>query len=256
MTRRERLERKLEKREEWADGRDSKAAGLRTQNDKFRGDHAFNTQPGHIPERARANRRDEKAYEHSQMAGHHRSKAAGLEHQLEKTIFSDDTDAIQALEAKIAKMEANRDKMKATNKIIRRKPKNEITPEKLQELAPLAGSESIARMLFTPDFAGRVGIPSYALTNLGANIRRCKERIKEIESRNARQVKAEEAGGVLIHYFPEAEGTASKYCAVTFAEKPDYSVIKALKAAGFMWGGGNWGGQTANLPEVVRGMLP
>ncbi len=242
MSRRERLERKLEKREEWADGRDSKASGLRAYGDKFRGDHAFNTQPGHIPERARMIKRDEKAYEHSQMAGHHRSKATGLRQQLDRTIFSDDDDAIQALEEKIAKMEATRGTYKAVNKIVRRKPKDKPTPEKIRELEALIGGA--AQQQFVPDFGGRVGIPSYSLTNLGANIRRCKERIKEIKHRNERTGRAEAAGGVLVSEHGE-------YCSVTFAEKPDYSVIQALKAAGFHWGGGSWGGQTANLPEEV-----
>ena len=250
MTRRERLERKIEKREEWAEGRDDKANALRAYGDKFRGDHAFNTQPGHIPERDRMNKRDDKAHEHSQMAGHHRSKAAGLQHQLDRTIFSDDADAIDALEAKIAKMEAKRDSMKAANRIIRRKPKNEPTPEKLKELSVLMGSGGIAASLLVPDFAGRIGFPSYALTNLGGNIGRCRKRIQQIESRNARQEKAEAAGGVLIHETPNGE-----YCNVTFAEKPDYSVIQALKAAGFHWGDGSWGGQTKNLPEAVKEMV-
>ena len=53
MTRRERLEAKIDKREEWAAGRRDKAATLRAYGGSLRHDWAFITQPGHIPERAR-----------------------------------------------------------------------------------------------------------------------------------------------------------------------------------------------------------
>ena len=54
MTRRERLEAKVERRRDWAAGRRGQAADLYRYTDRYRGDVAFNTQPGHIPERARA----------------------------------------------------------------------------------------------------------------------------------------------------------------------------------------------------------
>src|SRR3989337_1132424 len=117
MTRREQLERKAEKRREWAEKRTAKASSLRAVGASYRHDWAFITQPGHIPARAAMNRRDEKAYEHSKMADHHEAKAAGLEAQLERTVFSDDDNAIQALEARIAENEAKRDQMKLVNKL-------------------------------------------------------------------------------------------------------------------------------------------
>src|SRR5690606_1472040 len=41
---------------------------------------------------------------------------------------------------------------------------------------------------------------------------------------------------------------------VTFAEKPERSVLSALKAAGFRWRGGSWIGERAKLPaEVMQG---
>lgn len=59
MTRRDRLERKIGEREDWAEGRDAKAMRLRNSTpDSLRHDHAFNTQPGYIPERDRMIRRD------------------------------------------------------------------------------------------------------------------------------------------------------------------------------------------------------
>src|SRR5438309_7202772 len=108
MTRRERLEAKVERRRDWAAGRRDKAADLTRYTDRYRGDIAFNTQPGHIPERARVIRMQDKAGEHQAMAQHHEAKANGLEGQLERTVFSDDANAIEQLERRIADHEATR----------------------------------------------------------------------------------------------------------------------------------------------------
>jgi hypothetical protein len=54
----------------------NKAEALHERNEPYRGDIAFNTQPGHIPERARALRRTEKAWKHEAKAREHLSKAA------------------------------------------------------------------------------------------------------------------------------------------------------------------------------------
>ena len=45
MTRRERLEAKLERHREWASGRKATADSLLAQNERYHGDIAFNTQP-------------------------------------------------------------------------------------------------------------------------------------------------------------------------------------------------------------------
>lgn len=74
----ERAERKAGRYEEWAEKRRAKAAALEKQNEPYRGDIAFNTQPGHIPERARAIRRSEKAWEHSTTASEFEGKARRL----------------------------------------------------------------------------------------------------------------------------------------------------------------------------------
>lgn len=68
----------------------------------------------------------------------------------------------------------------------------------------------------------------------------CDETHKAITRRTARTEKAAAAGGVLI------EG--AEWARVTFAEKPDRRILDALKAAGFAWGGGSWGGARAKLP--------
>jgi len=74
----ESADRKAERLDGWAEKRRTKAADLERANDPYRGDHAFNTQPGHIPERVRAIRRTKKAWEHSSKAAEMEAKASGL----------------------------------------------------------------------------------------------------------------------------------------------------------------------------------
>lgn len=246
MTRRERAIARLERRREWAAGRHQKAAAAYAVGAPYRGDIAFNTQPGHIPERARVIAATERSFEHENMAAHHEAKAAGIERQLATTIFSDDDNAVEALRAKIAKSRASLEKMKAANQIIR-KFKSDI-PAGIAALAA-AGFPGKAASLFSPDFAGRIGFPSYALTNLGANIRRMEARIVEIERQHDRQQAAESApGGVAI------EGVED-YINIRFAEKPERTILDALKSAGFRWSGGAWCGYRARIPAEVTAMV-
>jgi hypothetical protein len=74
------------------------------------------------------------------------------------------------------------------------------------------------------------------------------ERIAEIERRQQRAQKADAAGGGLI------EG--AEWVRVTFAETPERAILDTLKAAGFHWGGGSWGGRRVQLPAVLRGNRP
>lgn len=253
MTRRERLERRAELRREWAVKREAKAEASFARAHEI-GSHIPMGQPilvghhsekGHRADIARIDGAMRAGCESSSMAAHHESKAAGIEQQLARNVFSDDEDAIEQLTAKIAKAEELQEAMKTANKIIRQKPKNEVTEDKLAALADLGLKESRALELFTPDFCGRVGFPSYAITNNGANIRRMQERVKAIAATNTRKQAAEESeNGVTI------EGDT--YVRVTFAEKPDRAVLDSLKAAGFRWGAPSWVGKRESIPDCVK----
>lgn len=248
-TRRERLENRLEKREEWATGRRAKASSLRAQNEPYRGDWAFNTQPGHIPERARAIARDEKAFGHLAVAEHHEEKAAGLASQLETAIFSDDSDAVESLAARIAEREAERDRYKAYNATCKAAAKRGETHGDLSLLSE-AQRGHLASLMKVCAYQVRPGgaFPAYVLSNLGANIRRDQERLEEVRRRAAFRSRVEASTtGVVI------EG--GEWVSVTFAEKPNRDVLDALRAAGFRWGSGSWAGKRENLPGCIVRML-
>lgn len=241
MTTRERLERKLEKRRDWAESRDRKEADLLSRNAPFRGDTAFFTQPGRITERERFFSRSERAYEHGKMADHHRTAASGLERALDRSIYSDDHDATDALEARIKENEAKREQMKLINKLYRKN--DSVGLEKLglnlASMQARLNAESVMSWC-------RIPYPAYELTNLSARINADRKRLTVVKNRqeDASEAKAAPAG-VTVKKLPSSE-----YGVITFAEKPSREIINALKAAGFSWGGGSWGGKLTSLPAT------
>ena len=179
-TYRERREARAERLREWAAKRDAKAAELHARNEPYRGDIAFNTQPGHIPERARAIARTEKAWEHSTKAAEMARKADSIEAAAERAIYSDDPDAVEQLEARLADLEAERDRIKAYNASCRKAAKaGGLGDLSLLDEAQQAKLVSIAKHAAFQLGAGNA-LPSYALSNLSGNIKRNRDRLNEL----------------------------------------------------------------------------
>lgn len=244
MTRRERLERKLELRQDWAAKRTAKANVVFEKAEHYRGDHAFNTQPGHIPERARLIKAEDRAFADMDMAKHHESCAKGIETALDKSIFSDDSDAVEALEQRIAEREAEREQMKLVNKLYRKGD--------AAGLAAIGKDLEQMRARLKDQLSWmQVPYPAYELSNLGGRITADRKRLEYIKQQSARKAKAEESpNGVTVETGENWNG----YCRVTFAEKPDREILNALRSAGFSWGAGSWSGKTDQLPKEVKEM--
>jgi hypothetical protein len=251
MTRRERLEKKLEKRQTWSDGATQKAdAAFQRSHDLVK--HIPMGQPilvGHHSERRHRNTLDKswnalgRAVEQTKLAEHHESKAAGLARQLDHNIFSDDADAVEALEARIAENEAKRDSWKRINTMYRK-----------GDAAGLAAVgldlESLREKLKTAYSWCQQPYPGYELTNLGARIRADKERLQAVKVRRERTAAAESSANGVTR-----EECAEGYVRITFAEKPERAVLDALKAAGFFWNRGSWAGKGDALPACVAELL-
>lgn len=250
MTRRERLEARLEKRREWAAKREQRSSADFDRARSFTDGIPFG-QPilvGHHSERRhrRALERSDNAMrsacDSADMAKHHETKAAGLADALDRSIFSDDPDALQALQAKVDAEEAECARKKAVNAAYRKGKGTEGWGDALglsrALQATLASNVGRYSWVTAP-------FEAYEFSNARNRIRQAKERMKSVTVRAARQELAEAApGGVVI------EG--KEWVRVTFADKPERSTIDALKGAGFRWGGGSWVGERAKLPEVVQ----
>lgn len=247
MTRRERMEQRLTRREEWTQKRGASARAA------FDAAHTMGEaipfgQPilvGHHSEkrdrnyRARIDAKITRGVTDTRMAERHSNKAHGIARQLDQSVFSDDADAIERLRERIADREAERDRIKAFNASCRKgSPDESILTER--ERADIATT----RRVVSYQLSTGGGFPRYVLTNLGAAIRKDKERIADIERREKRTAEAKDNGGVTVR-------VADDYCTVTFAEKPEREIINALKAAGFHWGSGSWHGRVSSLNEVI-----
>lgn len=173
-TYRERRAARAERLRGWADKRDDKAVALQAANDPYRGDIAFATQPGHIPERARAIARTERAAEHHIKATSMRSRADNIKAQMDAAVYDDDPDAIERLEEKLTRLEAERDRIKAYNASCRRGERDITLLDDEQQ-----------RKLLACATAGQVkpngAMPTYATSNLGATINTTRKRIARLK---------------------------------------------------------------------------
>lgn len=265
MTRRERLERKAERRREWAD-----KARVRSEAGFRKADSIASMIPlgqpilvGHHSEKrhrkdiARIDSGMRKGCEEAALANHHESKADGLERQLASSIYSDDPDAVEQLTAKAEALEAEADKMAAANKAFR-KLKAGDGASRLLEVVRLgfvteADAVEIAKLWALCPYHGGTLYPAYQLSNTRANARRCRERIKTVEARARKQAEADAApGGVVVKRSEPCRYSGTVYATVTFAEKPAREVLAALKAAGYYWGNGSWTGDAAKLPPGIE----
>jgi DNA repair exonuclease SbcCD ATPase subunit len=165
-----------------------------------------------------------KSAELAEQASNAASRAAAAESNA--AISSDDPDAIEKIKARIAKLEADQEKMKATNKIIR----NGDTPSNRAALLTMGFTETHVGKLYEPDFVGRLGFPDYALANNRGNITRLKERLKTLERAATRQNRETEVNGVRI-----VKNADENRLQIFFPGKPDKAVRDALKEHGFRW---------------------
>ena len=165
-----------------------------------------------------------------------RAKAANNNH----AISSDDPQALTRLRDKLDELEKNQDRMKAANAAIRLKD----TAKGDAKLAELGFSQiDIAKLRM-----GRVGYPSFALTNNGANIRSLKERIAQLEARAAEP--APEGwtfdGGEVICNVDENR------LQIRFDAIPDEQTRSMLKSNRFRWSRYNGVWQRQLTPNAIR----
>ncbi|WP_338112832.1 DUF3560 domain-containing protein, partial [Xanthomonas perforans] len=165
-----------------------------------------------------------KAFAEMDNAQHYASKAAAVG---TGGVSSDDPDAVAKLRKELQAMEASQERMKAANKVIRTKK----TPEEREAALISQGfTAAVAADILKPDFCGRVGFPSYALSNNTANMRRVRLRIDELEKRKASADVERRGDG-----FTYREDVAENRVMFLFDAKPDQATRTLLKRYGFKW---------------------
>ena len=127
------------------------------------------------------------------------------------------------------------DLMKKANRIVRRKPKNESTPQKIAELQALGFNDDQARRIFEPDAFGDVGFPPYKLTNLRATIKRQYIRAAELEDKE-RLAKLDD-----VTITGDGDGVTVLLCyaedriRIEHKTKPSETARRELKREGWRW---------------------
>jgi len=246
MKTRERREARAERLREWAEKREQSAAAVLKSHEKYRGDYAFNTQPGHIPERARVIRQEDAAFQSINKAASMDARAASIEHELDKSIYSDDDNATEALEARIAENEARRKMMRDQNAYYRKHKTMKGCPGVSDATA--AGLDADIPTRYSWEQKGPW--PAYSMSNLGSRIQSDKKRLAFVKIRQGRASAAEANNGMAAEFSPDRV-----YVTLTFAEKPARGILDALRETGFHWSGGSWHGRTENLPECVKALV-
>lgn len=201
----------------------------------------------------RADNAMRRSIDESKRAADLRAKADGVGRA---GISSDDPEAVAKLREKLAKLEDKQAMMRNANKVLRRHLKRapelrERGPDcaafatyfaDLKAVSPAATAASAAEFL-KPDFCGRIGFPSYALSNNNANMKRIKDRIANLERAAERETTERVEKGVRI-----VENAEENRLQLFFDGKPSAEIRTELKSAGFRWARycGAWQRQLGN----------
>lgn len=187
MTYRERREARAARLREWADKREAKSDAALEQA-RTMGEAIPFGQPilmGHHSQgrdmryRARIESTTRRGFEHADKARSMASRADNIEGQLAGAIYSDDPDAIEALEVRLSTLEAERDRIKAYNASCRKGARDtSLLDEKQQR--DLVRTAQVA-----PYSLGKNGAyPGYHLTNLSGNIARNRKRLDALKAQS------------------------------------------------------------------------
>jgi hypothetical protein len=168
----------------------------------------------------------ERAAETAKKADYYKSRS--LSASSNNAISSDAPDAIELLKEKLAKCEADQERYKTINKIVKKKISDD---EKVKTLiAALGIKEGTAKGLLEKDDFGRVGIPSYMLTNNNGNMKRIKDRIALLEKQKTDITTETTIGDITI-----TDSVEDNRIMITFPGMPDEGIRTRLKSEGFRW---------------------
>lgn len=154
-------------------------------------------------------------------------------------------DEIERLTIKVEQLTQLQELMKSCNAIVRKKKLTD--EEKIDEIVMLGMSEQNAKKILEPDFCGRIGFPSYALTNNLAKIKQAQGRIdnltKMVNTEN-REVETD-WGTIELDYQEER-------IRLHFNDIPAVELRTQLKQNAFKWSRMNQAWQRQLTPNALR----
>ena len=169
----------------------------------------------------------------SKKAEYYRERAQSARKNLERSISSDDPDAIRLIKEKIEKLEEKQEMFKKCNKIARDKKLTDEEKRLRLKLVVENISDNTMDMMLYPGkhgIWGKPGFGDYELTNNNANIRRLKERLKLLELERGQETSEKEVYGVTV-----LDNVEENRLQLIFPSIPENEARKILKKAGFRW---------------------
>ena len=147
-----------------------------------------------------------------------------LEHAHQQPIKSNDPEAIEALTYKLNRLQAERDRMKATNAYYRQHKTLEGCPDlDTEERRNIESHWAAGWYTGTP-------YPPYTLQNSLANVKRLQDRLNSLQAAKSATHDDEEHDGYTYH-----EDTEQMRVQLIFDGKPDDDTRALLKSYGFRW---------------------
>lgn len=208
---------------------------------------SFITGPSNFPARRMQKRSDIASRRWSDLFEWRKRAVAAIIRDLRPDlapIMAGDPDATERLQEKIAAAEQLHARMKGANVTLRRVVgalQFEARRDVLENPIPhrdeaIAAVESLgftakqAHDLTTPDYLGRIGFPSWAMTNNSADIRRLKQRLAKIQT--AQNTPDSTLDGEHARF---EDCPADNRVRLFFPGKPDQTTRTALGKNGFRW---------------------
>jgi len=205
---------------------------------------------GHHSERG--HRRDlEKAHRAMDRFVAEAKRAEHLDHLASRVgkggISSDDPNAASKLQTELEAMEKRREMMKRANAQFRRGGWDAVDGLSAE------AKERLKADLARAPWLGENPFPAYALTNLGANIRRVRARLEELQARETSpEIPPVQGRGYLLQESPE-----DNRIRFVFDSKPDDPTRTLLKRNGFRWSptAGAWQRQLNNAGRAAAALV-
>ena len=166
-----------------------------------------------------------------QKVNYHKEKVSKIKY-MKDVIMSDDDKAIEKLEEKLEARKAHQELMKAANKALR------IADIEKSEamLDELGFTDEEQQKLRKPDYCGRIGYPSWELSNNNAEIHRLEGRIKAIKEAKREAAESKENPDKWKNKWCEVvEDENDMRIRLLFNGKPSEEVRNILKHNGFRW---------------------
>jgi len=175
----------------------------------------------------KANRAEQNRYD--DMQDFKQRAFAAILRELKKMAVEEAGGELAVMQKKIESAEKCHEAMVISNRII--KKKGATQDEKVKSIMEATGSsEETATKMFKPDFAGNIGFPGWSLQNSNANIRRMKERITELQAKEATPTSdIAFADGSVV------DNSEADRIQIIYNEIPDETTRAKLKSEGWKW---------------------